>query len=150
MALLLLRRSTRKEFWLTALGLFLAQVLMIALVALLGIIIGFPFFLLLLALFVAGLANTFRRFHDLSLSGFWILYLTPTGLAALTIAYLMDADESTKGVVDRIRNIGSPWLGWIVTIFAWIFGSFFGMLLVLLSPGHKKDNQYGPNPYSAE
>ena len=146
-------RATRKSFWLTALGIFLAQVLLGGLGALMSSIVdwlGVPFYLLVLALVIAGWANIFRRFHDLSLSGFWTIYLTPFGLTAMLIAYVMDADESVKGVIERIRNMGSPWLGWILAIFAWLFGSLFGLLLVLLSPRHRIDNQYRPIPYPAE
>jgi len=98
---------------------------------------------------VASVATSFRRLHDLGLSGFWVLYLLPIGLPAIVIAYLLGVDDSAKNVIDRIKGIGSPWLGWIIAWFAWPFGSCIGFLMVLLAPGLKGDNAYGPDPLAA-
>lgn len=146
-------RSTRKEFWLTALALIGVMIVAGVLGGVLGEIAGFltfPFVVIIIAAYVALVANMFRRMHDIGLSGFWVCYLQPFGIACLFIGYLLDADESAKGVIERIRGIGSPWLGWILAILAWFFGWFFGLVLVLLAPGKKEDNAYGPNPYAVQ
>ncbi len=144
-------RATRKEFWLTALGLTVAMIVFGTLGKLLdgvaGGVLSLPFYLLMLATVVAGWSNAFRRLHDLGLSGFWTCYLTPLGLFIMLVAYLMDVDQSTTGVIERIKNMGSPWLGWILAGATWPLGSLFGFLFVLLMPGKKEDNLYGPNPY---
>ena len=150
-------RATRKDFWMTILWLFLAEIVLLGIVAvgfviydLLGVLLMLPaipiFALIALALF----ANVVRRLHDLGLSGFWICYLSPLGLPFMYCAYLMDADESAKAMVERIKNVGSPWLSWILAIFFWASASMFGQLLILLSPGQKQDNIYGSNPYVTE
>lgn len=145
-------RATRKEFWRTVLGLLIAEVVILAICVMLGSLFSNELFaivatLAILAITVAGVANMFRRIHDLGLSGFWTCYLSPFGLPFLFCAYIMDADESAKTVVERIKNVGTPWLGWIVAILFWPAAALFGMFLILLSPGQKMDNQYGPNPY---
>lgn len=150
-------RATRKDFWMTVLWLILAN---IAVGVLFGIVqsifkdwlaglLSIPFVFAFIALIVAAYANLFRRLHDLGLSGFWTCYLTPFGLPFLYGAYIMDADESAKAAVERIKAVGSPWLSWILAIILWCWASLFSMLLILLSPGQKQDNIYGPNPYAA-
>lgn len=149
-------RATRKDFWLTALWLIVADVVVIVAALLIGMLLAdflqqiilFVALLAIAAISVAGVANMFRRIHDLGLSGFWTCYLSPLGLPFMFCAYIMDADESAKAIVERIKNLGSPWLGWIVATLFWPTAASFGMLLILLSPGQKKDNIYGPNPYA--
>ena len=145
-------RATRKEFWLTALGLLVAGVVAGAVGGVLGAIgldfIAVPLIaLVVIAMSVASVANVFRRVHDLGLSGFWMFYLSFFGLPCLYVAYVMDADESAKQVVLRIKDVGTPWLGWILAVIFWPMGSFFGLLIILLSQGQNSDNKYGPNPY---
>jgi len=154
-------RATRRDYWLTVLWQCIwAAVLTIAMIGVfvvasmvldvVAIFLAVPFIIALAALVVAGWANLFRRLHDLGLSGFWTCYLTPFGLSFLYGAYVMDADVTAKAAVDRIKNVGSPWLSWILAYFLWPAASFFAMLLVLLSPGQKQDNVYGANPYVTE
>ena len=150
-------RATRKDFWLTALfqSLTAAALLVICiglceLCDIIGIILCLPFVFILISLIVAAVANLFRRLHDLGLSGFWTCYLSPVGLPCMYGAYVLDADASAKEGIERIKNVGSPWLSWILAIILWPSASSFCMLLILLSPGQKKDNAYGANPYAAE
>lgn len=148
-------RATRKDFWLTLLWQFLSAIALFVIMLIISSIfkdwfctvLNAPFFLALLSLIVAGYANLFRRLHDLGLSGFWSCYLTPFGLPFLYGAYVMDADETAKAGVERIKTVGSPWLSWILAWFLWPLASFFSMLLILLSPGQKQDNKFGANPY---
>lgn len=145
-------RSTRKEFWLTVLGLVAADILIVLLALFFGLIGlgtvgGVLAAVLFLAVAVAGVANTFRRVHDLGLSGFWLVYLSAFGLPCLYLANIMDVDESAKNAVSRIKAVGSPWLSWLLAIFLWPVASGFGLLLIFLSPGQKADNPYGANPY---
>ena len=149
-------RATRKDFWLTALWLFVAEVVVVVAASLIGMLLAdfmqqiilIVALLAIVAISVASVANTFRRIHDLGLSGFWTCYLLPCGLPFMFCAYIMDADESAKAIVERIKNLGSPWLGWIVATLFWPTAATFGLLLILLSPGQRKDNIYGPNPYA--
>lgn len=148
-------RATRKEFWLTVLGLLVVGVVAGVVGGILDAIgldfIAFPLVvLILIAASVASVANVFRRMHDLGLSGFWMIYLSLFGLPCLYVAYVMDADESAKQVVLRIKDVGTPWLGWILAFIFWPMGSFFGLLVILLRQGQNSDNKYGPNPYLEE
>ncbi len=148
-------RATRKDFWMTALWQFLTTLAVFVLIAVVqsiirnwfGTVLCIPFFIAVILLIIAGFANGVRRLHDLGLSGFWIFYLTAFGLPSLYFAYLMDADASAKATVERIKGVGSPWLSWILAIIFWPLACGFGSLLILLSPGQKQDNLYGPNPY---
>ncbi len=148
-------RATRKDFWMTALWQFLCAIGLLVLIVIsfliftkwLASLLAVPIVLALLSLVVAGFANGVRRLHDLGLSGFWIFYLTAFGLPSLYFSYLMDADASAKATVERIKGVGSPWLSWILAIIFWPLACGFGSLLILLSPGQKQDNLYGPNPY---
>jgi len=138
-------RASRKEYWLYSIGIVLVMILNLALLQIsdyLGIIVV-P---VVIALLVASLATTFRRLHDLGLSGFWICYLTPLGLAALTMAYLLGADNTAEKMIERIRGIGSPWLSWIITAIFWFVGFWVGSLMIAFAVGQKGENQYGPDP----
>ena len=145
-------RATRKEFWLTALGLLVAGVVAGAVGGVLEAIglefVAVPLIaVVVIAVMIASVANVFRRVHDLGLSGFWMFYLSFFGLPCLSIAYVMHAAESAKQVVLRIKGAGTPWLGWILAVIFWPMGSFFGLLIILLSQGQNSDNKYGVNPY---
>ena len=145
-------RSTRKEFWLTVLGLMAVEIVVMVIAGILGGIglgfIAFPIVaLIMIAVMVASVANIFRRIHDLGLSGFWMIYLSSFGLPCMYVAYVMNADESANQVISRIKDVGTPWLGWILAFIFWPLGSIFGLLIVLLSPGQNSDNKYGANPY---
>ena len=148
-------RATRKEFWLTILGLAAVEIVVGVVVAVLQAIgldfVAIPIgIVVIIAVLVASVANVFRRIHDLGLSGFWMIYLSVVGLPCMYVAYVMDADESAKQVVSRIKDVGTPWLGWILAIIFWPVGSFFGLLIILLSQGQNSDNKYGQNPYLEE
>ena len=148
-------RATRKEFWLTALGLLVVGVVAGVVGGVLEAIglelVAVPLIaLVVIAALVASVANVFRRVHDLGLSGFWMCYLSFFGLPCLYVAYMMDADESAKQVILRIKDVGTPWLGWVLAVIFWPMGSVFGLLLILLSQGQNSDNKYGPNPYLEE
>ncbi len=148
-------RATRKDFWMTTLELILLDIALIGIIVIgfiiweiLGFLLLLPAVPIFVLIALAGFANVVRRLHDLGLSGFWTCYLSPLGLPFMYCAYLMDADESAKAMVERIKNVGSPWLSWILAIFFWASASMFGQLLILLSPGQKRDNIYGANPYA--
>ena len=153
-------RATRKDYWMTVLEQSLCAVAMFVLliivqeilssVSWLANLLSLPLVLALLSLVVAAYANLFRRLHDLGLSGFWTCYLSPLGLFFLYGSYVMDADSTATAGVERIKNVGSPWLSWILAYIFWPVASLFSLLLILLSPGKKQDNIYGPNPYVAE
>lgn len=103
--------------------------------------------ILLIPLAICQLSLAVRRLHDLGLSGFWLFYLSPYGLPIIYMVYLLDLDKSSNRVVDKIAKVGSPWLGWILTILAWPIGSSVSLLLLFLYDGKDEENEYGPSPY---
>ena len=142
-------RFTVKQYWLWILILFIIQVAIGALAAVIGVdsLFGAVFFVLEIAWLVACYANLFRRLHDLGLSGYWAFYLSPAGIPAIYCSYAMDADKSVGDLVERIKKLGHIW-GWILAFLLWPVGSLFGFLLVSFSKGQEKDNLYGKNPYA--
>ena len=67
-----------------------------------------------------------------------------------TLAQNGNGEIQMKQVVLRIKDVGTPWLGWILAFVFWPIGSVFGLLIILLSPGQNSDNKYGTNPYLKE
>ena len=146
-------RATRKEFWTSIIANFI----------LLGVILGIcsmfsskfessiPYVLALIAIIIisiTSIAVTVRRLHDLGLSGFWIWYLNPAGLPIIFVVYLLGLDKSVDNIFDRIKNLGSIWLGWILTLIFWSVGAPAAMFLLCLYAGKNEENEYGPSPYN--
>ena len=100
-----------------------------------------------LALLVPNISVSVRRLHDVNLSGFWMWYLMPLGLPVVYMAYLLDLDPACNAIINKIQNIGSCWLGWILTILFWGAGAPITLFLIYLYAGKKEDNFFGPNPY---
>ncbi|MBR2509888.1 MAG: DUF805 domain-containing protein [Lentisphaeria bacterium] len=145
-------RATRKEFWIfTIINFIIFFILGIICAALSAIISNdAPYFLLVLLsviLIVPSISLTVRRLHDVGLSGFWVWYLNPTGLPIIFVVYLLGLDKSVDNIIERIRNIGSTWLGWILTIIFWAVGAPAAIFLLYLYAGKKEANEYGPSPY---
>jgi uncharacterized membrane protein YhaH (DUF805 family) len=87
-------RARRSEFWWFILFNFAAQIAASIVDAIVASIIGFSVlaFIVMLALFVPGLAVSIRRLHDTGRSGWWILLgLIPlVGIVVLIIWYATD------------------------------------------------------------
>ena len=140
-------RATRKEFWTF---IVVAQIILILAIVPTAIIpfIFLPIFsLVCLWFFIAYISLMVRRLHDIGLSGFWIWYLNPFGLPVIFVVYLLEMDSTCDKVIDRIKGIGSPWLGWILTFVLWFSGSCAALWLLSLYKGQERDNEFGPNPY---
>ena len=109
----------------------------------------FIFILVIVAELLIYLSLTVRRLHDLSLSGFWLLYLNPVlGLPLIYIVYLLGIDTSCERFIENIKKVGSPWLGWILLWLLWPLGVCGTMFLLCLSAGKKEANEFGENPYA--
>ena len=63
------------------------------------------------------------------------------------MVYLLALDNSVDNIIERVKNTGSVWVGWILAIPAWILGATAALFLLTLYKGKKEDNEYGPNPY---
>ena len=147
-------RATRKEFWLFWLFTFIVYLLLgvVALLlagSVLGTIWGILSLIVCIALLIPYISVAVRRFHDLGLSGFWFWYLNPVGLPVIFVVYLLGLDKVADRIVEKIQNVGSPWLGWILTWLFWPCGATAALLLLFLYAGKKEDNEFGPNPYIA-
>ena len=150
-------RATRKEFWvftITAyilvilLGIFTAMCTSIENISETAVFfVNTSSILLSIILIFPSIALAVRRLHDVGLSGFWLLYLNPAGLAVVFVVYLLALDNSVDNIIERVKNTGSVWVGWILAIPAWILGATAALFLLTLYKGKKEDNEYGPNPY---
>ncbi len=147
-------RATRKEFWLWVLANYIVNfifLLLFAIGAAIHDVIGAIFAILLILVWVVELVITIplavRRMHDVNLSGFWLLYLLPCGLPLIYAVYLLGVDSSCTRFVEKHKEVGSPWLGWILTWLFWYAGAPLAQLLLFIYAGRKEDNEFGPNPY---
>ena len=119
-------RATRAEYWIYV----LAEIIIFAILGVICAIVSASniepldniFYTLsaivVLLLTICHISLLVRRLHDLSLSGFWVWYLNPSGLPVIFVLYLLGLDTACEKVVSKIQGTGSPWLGWILT---WLF-----------------------------
>ena len=147
-------RATRKEYWGLVLfaaivNLILQGIIFVAfrIHPVVGWIFAIPALIVWLGLVISTISAGVRRLHDLSLSGFWFWYLNPFGLPVIYIVYLLNLDEASNLIIEKIQKIGSAWLGWILTFLFWPVGASAALLLLFLYSGKKVDNEFGPNPY---
>tara|TARA_Y100000768_G_scaffold186663_1_gene139851 strand:+ start:4711 stop:5097 length:387 start_codon:yes stop_codon:yes gene_type:complete len=109
-------RASRSEFWWFYL-----------VVTILNIIVGFiPYVgvILSLALAIATLSMTVRRFHDLGLSGWWLFVsLAP---------FVIDRTDTASGKSNYLVLFG-----------------FMYALKMYITKGENVENQYGPDPLAA-
>ena len=147
-------RSSRFEFWTYTIAAFIVTAFLMVLLAgfaaideVVGYIFAGPIMLINLALLFIYISVAVRRLHDVGLSGFWLLYLSPVGLAVVYIAYLLNLDSSCNKIMENNKLVGSHWLGWILTILAWMMGGSSAIyFIVTLTAGEKEENAYGVNP----
>ncbi len=149
-------RASRREYWLFVIVSNIVNFIWIVFCSGLAAISGWlaaPFIIIFVLAYIAEiliwLSLMIRRLHDLSLSGFWLLYLNSlTGLPLIYIVYLLGIDASCERFVENVRKVGSPWLGWILLWLLWPLGSFGAMFLLCLSAGKKEANEFGESPYA--
>ena len=91
-------RSRRKEYWMFVLGVVIASILVgiiegiLGLNASLGGAYGPLSLLLLLAIFIPGLACQVRRFHDQGKSGWWVLLALVPLVGSIAVLVFMCLD----------------------------------------------------------
>ena len=91
-------------------------------------------------------ATAVRRLHDHGLSGNWLFFLSPIGMALMFMAYVLDLDSSIDPVVAKIHKTGI--FNWLYAGIAWFFASGIILFCLLyLCVGKKEDNMFGPSPY---
>lgn len=146
-------RASRFEFWTYTIAAFIVNTFLAVLLAgfaaineVLGFIFAGPIMLINLALLFIYISVAVRRLHDVGLSGFWLLYLSPVGLAVVYIAYLLNLDSSCDKIIENNKKVGSHWLGWILTVLLWAIGCGLILFIITLTPGQKEENAYGVNP----
>ena len=144
-------RANRFEFWMFFL--FYVVVLLIlggigCLVdgSKLGTVWGILSAIVLIVLLVPFISVSVRRLHDLDLSGFWLWYLNPCGLPVIFVVYLLDLDPACNKLIEKIQKIGSPWLGWILTVILYPAGALATLFLLFLYKGKPEPNTFGPAP----
>ena len=138
-------RARRSEYWYWVLATFIIAVILAIIEAVLGLSTegdGPLSNLFNLAIFLPGLAVSFRRLHDTGRSGWWIggFYL---GLLifGIIIALIIGVDYAS-GDFDNIDGFGFILILLILAVFAYAI-----MLLVFMcQDSHDGPNKYGPNP----
>lgn len=150
-------RASRCEFWTYAIAAWVVNLAMLIVIAIfsaiaevLGMILAAPCAVIMIAMLVVGISLSVRRLHDVGLSGFWLLYLSPYGLPVVYVAYLLGLDSTCDKLIEKNNKIGSCWLGWILTILAWAVGASAVLFLIFLYPGKAEANEFGENPCSAK
>ena len=146
-------RAARMEFWsyviTSYLIIFLLSLIGAGLSAIAGVLgaiwMGLTA-IIAIALFIPSISLTVRRLHDVNLSGFWLWYMNSFGLPVVYMVYLLDLDHSVNNIIEKIKNIGSIWLGWIITILCWTVGAPITLFLLFLYKGTAGENNYGPDP----
>ena len=146
-------RAMRREFWCFQIFAILVEIVLLLIVA--GAFrihewVGIPFAIIaaiiMFILLLCNIAVCIRRFHDVGLTGFWLVYLLSFGLPLIYISSVLDIDPVCTKVAERIGKVGYPWLGWLLALLSWNAAPII-LLFIFLYPGKKEDNQFGPNPY---
>ena len=138
-------RARRSEYWYWVLATIIIAVILAIIEAVLGLSTegdGPLSNLFNLAIFLPGLAVSFRRLHDTGRSGWWIggFYL---GLLifGIIIALIIGVDYAS-GDFDSFDGFGFILIILILAVFAYAI-----MLLVFMcQDSHDGPNKYGPNP----
>ena len=138
-------RARRSEYWYWVLATIIIAVILAIIEAVLGLSTegdGPLSNLFNLAIFLPGLAVSFRRLHDAGRSGWWIggFYL---GLLifGIIIALIIGVDYAS-GDFDSFDGFGFILIILILAVFAYAI-----MLLVFMcQDSHDGPNKYGPNP----
>lgn len=138
-------RARRSEYWYWTLATILASIAVTIVESVLGLgsdgsgpISG----LLSLAIFLPGLAVTFRRLHDTGRSGWWIggFYIGIIVFALIIgigFAATMGGDSTTSSALGGVAAI-------IFGLGALIYG--IAILVFLCTDSQVGPNKYGPNP----
>ena len=148
-------RATRKEFWTYAITADVVLFVLLVFAAglgrlaeVLGLIFLGLWVLIAIALLIPFIAVSVRRLHDIDLSGFYLWYLSPVGLAVIYVIYLLGVDSTCDKLIERNNKTGSCWLGWILTWIFWPIGSAAALFLLFLYAGKDEANTFGPSPYT--
>ena len=147
-------RATRKEFWLFVITAYIINLFLGGIAAGMGKItdvLAIPFAVVLLLLDIFFIFPTIsvavRRLHDLNLTGFWLWYLSPLGLAIVFMVNLLNLDNSCNSVMEKVNKTCTTWVSWLFLPLFWWFGAPIALFLLFLYKGKEEDNDFGPNPY---
>ena len=135
-------RAPRAEYWWYVLAVFVVAIVLSVVERVLGLsgMVG-PYgpltLLLVLGLFVPGLAVGIRRLHDTNRSGFWMLLMVP-----YLIATLLSIQAMASG---SMAGLGAAGVLAIIGLICAI-----GLLVLMVLPGTRGPNSYGPDPYGQD
>ena len=147
-------RATRKEFWTFTATAFLVNILLVLIGAGLCRLaewFEYPVITILcvlnFCLIFPGISVAVRRLHDLNLTGFWLWYLSPLGLAIVFVVNVLDLDNSCNSVIEKVNKFCTSWVAWLLLPIFWWIGAPFAQLLLFLYKGKDAPNDFGPSPY---
>lgn len=139
-------RSQRIEYWMFA----LFNAIVYGLLNLLAIAVGpAPLLIYSAAVLIPGTAVTVRRFHDVGLSGWWLLAALIPGVAGLLgtvsgiYAVLIDSGASGAVTIDQVAGPVGDQLKWTAV---GLLVTNLIVLVVLLLPGTVGPNRFGADP----
>lgn len=132
-------RSGRAEFWwftlaYTAIG-FAIDAIEWAMSSEWGIL-GLIF---TLALFIPSLSVTVRRFHDIGMSGWWIL--------VMLIPAVLFGMQSSFAALESEFSGAEAGAGSFVVAIALLVAGCLALVVCMVLPGNKGGNKYGSDPY---
>ena len=139
-------RSRRLEYWMFALFNGIVSILL----NLSAVAVGpAPLLVYSAAVAIPYIAVTIRRFHDVGLSGWWLLAALVPGVAGLLstmggiYAALIDVGASGDASIDRVAGPAGDQLKW--TAIGLLISNLI-ILVVLLLPSKAGPNRFGANP----
>lgn len=134
-------RAPRAEYWWFTLAMVIASIVISIVENIVGLDGMFLTYgplglLLLLAVIVPSLAVTVRRLHDTNRRGWWIL----VAVIPYFILGIFASGAVASGSVGAMAGVG---------LFGLVaFAGAVVLLVLMVLPGTKGDNNYGPDPYA--
>jgi uncharacterized membrane protein YhaH (DUF805 family) len=139
-------RSQRLEYWMFT----LFNAIVFGLLNLLVTAVGpTPLLVYSAAVLIPGTAVTVRRFHDVGLSGWWLMAALIPGVAGLLgtvsgiFAVLIDSGASGAVTIDKVAGPVGDQLKWTAV---GLLVTNIIVLVVLLLPGTVGANRFGADP----
>ena len=141
-------RARRSEYWYWILATILVGIVVAIIELALGLssegsgpISG----LLNLAVFLPGLAVSFRRLHDTGRSGWWIggFYLAALAFIIIFVGIALSASNGTvEPNTTALASMGVIGIGFVIAVLVYAIV----LLIFFCQDSDKGQNKYGPNP----
>ncbi|WP_333877251.1 DUF805 domain-containing protein [Flavobacterium sp.] len=132
-------RARRSEYWYFTLFNLILSLITMSIDKMLGLEIGLNT-IYSLAVFIPGLAVSFRRLHDIGKSGWWLIIIYLAIIIAAVV--LVGSGLSALAGMSSPEGFG---LGAIISLII-ILGLSVWVLIMFCTNGDVGENKYGPDP----